>query len=145
MFRDKCFLKNPDNWTKKMPKSDKYNRNWITTEEISLTLSDDHIVVIPKGYIWDGASVPSWLWWLFKPIDEGAIGDLIHDYLWDNKVKEIIRFNGSINKARKFSDRERVIIRNFYAPKKKIKTFITNLVIRLIGSFFYTKQINIPK
>lgn len=145
MKRSIDFLKNPDNWTKKLPKSDKHKRNWITTVEITFTLSDGYTIVIPQGYIWDAASIPKWLWWLFKPIDQGAIGDLVHDYLWDNKIEEIIRFDESINKARKFSDKERVIIRNNFAPKKKIKTFITNLVIRAIGSLFYTRQLDIPR
>lgn len=115
-----------------------------TTVALNIQLSDFYWIHIPKGYKWDGASIPKCLEWFLNPIDDGAIGDLIHDYLWENKLKEIER-HGSIYKARKFADAERVRWRNSHDPNKKIKTIITNFVIRKIGGFFYSKQLKIPK
>jgi len=43
---------------------------------------EGHMVVIPKGFQTDCASVPRWpfLWWLFG--DEGEIAAYCHDYLY---------------------------------------------------------------
>lgn len=132
------------NWNEEIPKSNEFKRNWKTNTALTITLSDGHVITIPKGYIWDGASVPKWLWWLFKPIDEAALGDLIHDYLWGDKQGQFEHFNYNIYKARKFADDERLRWRNFLAPKKKIKNYITHYTIRLIGGFFYSQEIKIP-
>lgn len=139
-FGDKPYL----SWNERIDKSDKFPRNWVTTVDIQAELSDGYILKIPEGTIWDGASIPKWLWWLFKPIDEAAIGDLIHDELWKRKQEQFEHFNYNIHKARKFSDKERLLWRNILAPNKKVKNYITHSVIRLIGGFFYSKQIEIP-
>ena len=131
-------------WNSKITVSKEYPRSWKTIIDIETTLSDGFVLKIPKGTIWDGASIPKWLWWLFKPIDEAAIGDLIHDELWRQKQGQLEYFNFNIHEARKFSDLERLKWRNKLAPKKKIKNYITHFVIRLIGGFFYSKQIKIP-
>lgn len=134
----------PSNWNASLPKSKKYPRNWVILIDLEIELSDGYILVAPKGTIWDGASIPSWLWWLFSPIDEGALGDFIHDQLWGDKKGQLLHFNYEIYKARKFADKERVKWRNALAPKKIIKTLITNLVIRVLGGLFYSNQLKIP-
>lgn len=143
---DVLYLKNVplEKWNKELPKSKEYPRNWQVIEDLYIQLSDGRRMLIKAGTIWDGASIPKWLWWLFKPIDEGALGDLIHDELWKDKEEELEHFNYNIYQARKFADAERVKWRNAHAPKKKLKTKITNFVIRKIGGFFYSKQIKIP-
>lgn len=109
------FLEKPSKeWNKKT--IDGYE----TTVALNIQLSDFHWIHIPKGYKWDGASIPKWLEWFLNPIDDGAIGDLIHDYLWEHKLKEI-EHHDSIYKARKFADAERVRWRNSHAPNKKLK------------------------
>jgi hypothetical protein len=110
-----------------------------------MELSDGYILKAPKGIIWDGASIPSWLFWLFKPIDEGAIDDFIHDQLWIDKQGQLKHFDYNIYQARQFADNERVKWRDALAPNKKIKTAITNLVIRAVGGFFYSRQLEIPE
>jgi len=140
------YLQKPnEQWNERIPKSKEFPRHWKVTKSMFIRLSDKRMLIIPAGTIWDGASVPKWLWWLFKPIDEGALGDLIHDQLWVNKETELKHFDFQIYEARKFADDERVNWRNSHAPNKKMKTKITNFVIRNIGGFFYSRQINIPK
>jgi hypothetical protein len=139
------FLERPTKeWTRRITKSKQYPRHWIVTTDLEITLSDGYLLKIPRGTIWDGASIPSWLWWLFKPIDKGAIGDLIHDELWRQKEGQLKHFNYSIYKARYFADRERLLWRNALAPNKKIKNITTHLVIRLLGGLFYSRQLKIP-
>ena len=82
---------------------------------------------------------------MFKPIDKAAIGDLIHDELWKQKQGQLEHFEFNIHKAREFADLERLKWRNSLAPNKKIKNYITHYVIRLIGGFFYSKQLEIPR
>ena len=139
------YLQKPNfDWNKRLPKSENYPRHWITCVNIEVELSDGYILNIPKGTIWDGASIPSWLWWLFKPIDEGSFGDLIHDILWKDKEGQLKHFKYNIFDARKFADDERYRWRSSLAPKKKIKNVITHFFIRLIGGFFYSRQLKIP-
>lgn len=139
------YLQKPNElWTESLPKTEEYPRHWVTIVDVEVELSNGYILKVPKGEIWDGASIPKVLWWLIKPIDDGAFGDFIHDILWMRQKEQIESF-GSIYKARKFADAERVRWRNFLAPKKKIKTAVTNFVIRKIGGLFYSKQLKIPE
>lgn len=132
-------------WFEQLPKSKEYPRHSRTLEDLEITLSDGYILKIPKGTIWDGASVPSWLHWLFPPIDEGALGDLIHDMLWIDKQGQFAYFGYNIYKARKFADEERLRWRKHLAPKKWFFNWISHKVIRLIGGFYYSQQLKIPK
>ena len=132
-------------WFEKLPKSKEFPRHSRVLEDLEIQLSDGYILKIPEGYIWDGASVPSWLHWLFPPIDEGVVGDLIHDRLWEDTRGQFEHFDYSIYKARKFADDERKKWRKAHAPKKWFFNWISHVVIRLIGGFYYSKQLNIPK
>ena len=107
-------------------------------------MSNGEIITIPKDYIFDGASVPKMLWWLFPPIDSGVMGDLIHDRLWENKKEQLQKYNYNSYKARKFADAERMRWRKGHAKNKVSFNIISNLVIRLIGGLYYSKQLNIP-
>lgn len=140
------YLDRPDsNFNKKLKVTKTHPRHWETTVEMSIQLSDNFILNIPKGYVWDGASVPKFLWFIFPPIDKGWIGDLIHDRLWEDKQSQFEYFGYSTYEARKFADEERVRWRRELAEDKKIFNFVSNLVIRLIGGFYYSKQLKIPK
>jgi hypothetical protein len=61
-----AYLEKPkDGWCERKPKSKQYPRHWIVLEDIEITLSDNSNITIPKGFIWDGASIPKWIWFLF--------------------------------------------------------------------------------
>ena len=130
---------------RKLPKSEKYPRHNELLIDLEVRLSDGYLLKISKGTIWDGASVPSWLHWLFPPTDEGWLGDLIHDMLWIDKEAQFKYFEYNIYKARKFADEERLKWRKALAPKKWFFNWISHRVIRLIGGFYYSKQLKIPK
>ena len=132
-------------WFEKIPKSKQFPRHWRTVVDMEVTLSDGYVLKVAKGATFDGASIPKILWWLFKPIDEAVLGDWIHDELWKDKQGQFEHFNYQIYEARLFADEERLKWRTALAPKKKIKNKITHWVIRLIGGFFYSNQIKIPK
>lgn len=119
-------------------------RNFIILENIEVTLSNGSIYLIKEGTETDLSSVPSFLWSIIRPIDKAFIADLIHDALWVDKKNQILLFN-SVYEARLFADNERRLWRNKLAPSKKIKNYITHKVIRLIGGFYYSGQLKIPK
>lgn len=131
-------------WFEKMPASKEYPRHWITTIDLEITLSDGYVIRAPKGTIWDGASIPKWVWWLFKPIDEAAIADFLHDCLWVDKEAQLERFDFNIYKARLFADNERNQWRKKLAANKVVKNAVTHFVIRKLGGLFYSREISIP-
>ena len=131
-------------WCKRITPSKKYPRHWRTTVDIIIYLSDGHLLAKKAGTVWDGASIPKWAWFIFSPIDEGAIADFIHDCLWVDKEEEFARWDYNIYKARLYADTERNEWRKRLAPKRYIKNAVTHFVIRKIGGFFYSKQLQIP-
>lgn len=131
-------------WTKRLPKTKEHPRNWVTTVDIEVVLSDGYVLKRPAGTIWDGASIPKWLWWLFKPFDRGGMGDWIHDELWKDKQGQLEHFDWNIYEARKFADDERNRWRKELSSRTKIKNFITHWTVRILGGVFYSRQIQIP-
>jgi hypothetical protein len=79
-------------FTKKNPivKSRVYGKNTINKytliNAISIQLTDGKVITIPKGFEWDLASVPRFLWWLMSPDVDSEIAYLIHDYLYINQT-----------------------------------------------------------
>ena len=61
--------------------------NYKLENSIWIKLSFGIFIKIPKGYVWDLASVPRFLWWLFPPDNDAEIAFLIHDYLYENHKK----------------------------------------------------------
>lgn len=132
-------------WFEQLPKSAEFPRHCCTLVPLDIQLSDGYILHIPEGYVWDGASVPSWLHWLYPHVDEGVLGDLIHDRLWEDKEGQFKYFKYKIYPARKFADDERLKWRRAHAPKKWFFNWISHRVIRLIGGFYYSQQLKIPR
>ncbi len=54
-------------------------------------LEEDYVVEvdgyqfwIPKGFIWDGSSIPSIFWWLMNPTSLGLGASAVHDWLYEH-------------------------------------------------------------
>ena len=81
-----------ETFIKKNPiiKSRVYGKNTINKytliNAISIQLTDGKVITIPKGFEWDLASVPKFLWWLMSPDVDSEIAYLIHDYLYINQT-----------------------------------------------------------
>jgi len=60
--------------------------NYKLLQNVCVRLSDSRIITIPKGYVWDLASVPRWLWSLVPPDSDAELAFLIHDYLYENHL-----------------------------------------------------------
>jgi hypothetical protein len=54
--------------------------------DLSIELSDGRLIKIPKGYIWDLASVPRLLWAICPPDSDAELAFLIHDFLYENQI-----------------------------------------------------------
>jgi len=57
-------------------------RKWELIEDFYFTLNNGSIIKIPKGFVFDGASVPRQLWWFLSPTGILLIPGLIHDYAY---------------------------------------------------------------
>ncbi len=57
-------------------------RKWELMEDWHYQLDDDVIIVVPKEFEFDGASIPRPLWALLSPVGLLLIPGLIHDYAY---------------------------------------------------------------
>ena len=120
------------------------DRVFYLNEDMEIVLSDKRIILIPKGFETDLSSIPQIFWGVFKPFDKGLLGDLIHDYLWEEKMAETLYFD-SAYKAQKFADDERLKWRKKLAKEYKIKNWITHAALRVFGGKYYSGKKKIPK
>lgn len=58
------------------------DRKWILKEDFEFELSGKKHY-IPKGFVFDGASVPRFLWVFLSPVGILLLGSMIHDYLYE--------------------------------------------------------------
>ena len=120
------------------------DRIFYLNEDMEIVLSDGRTILIPKGFQTDLSSIPQIFWGILKPFDKGLLGDLIHDYLWEDKMAETLYFDNAYI-AQKFADDERLKWRNKLAPELKFKNLITHKVLRIFGSAYYKGKKKIPK
>ena len=124
-------------------------RSFGVLDDIKCHLSDGQIITIPKGFVTDLMSIPSWAWSLFAPFDSALIGDLIHDFLYVDKLNQINHFKLNIYQAQKFADAERnkwreQISNNIENNNLKFKNWFTNKILTLFAKDFYNKKYIIP-
>ncbi len=55
-------------------------RKWEVVDDWQYELRDGTEIMIPKGFVFDGASIPRFLWALLSPVGLLFIPGLIHDY-----------------------------------------------------------------
>ena len=56
-------------------------RNWVILKDFKYTMNGTEYV-IPKGFSFDGASIPKFLRTFFSPVGVLLIGGLVHDYMY---------------------------------------------------------------
>ncbi len=56
-------------------------RNWVLIEDWKYKI-DNKEYIIPKGFQFDGASIPKFLRTFFSPVGVLLIGGLVHDYMY---------------------------------------------------------------
>ena len=65
-------------------------RNWVLTDDWKYNI-DGTEYVIPKGFQFDGASIPKFLRTFFSPVGVLLMGGLVHDYAY--KYKTLLKKN----------------------------------------------------
>ena len=109
------------------------DRHFVILEELTIKLSNEEIIKIPKGFIFNGSSSPRFLWWLFPSYGDFFFAAIIHDYLYH------IRFKSdkiNIKLAKKFADKEMLIwsdILNNRNFGKKVDNYLRYYAVLLFG------------
>jgi hypothetical protein len=73
-------------------------RQWQLIEDWHYTLPNKRIVIIPKGFIFDGSSYPAIVWLFFSPTGLLLIPVILHDfcfeydYLWAKQDDKVFKF-----------------------------------------------------
>lgn len=125
------------------------SRTFVVLEDIKCHLSDGQIIVIPKNFTTDLMSIPRWAWSILSPFDSALIADLIHDFLYVDKLTQIKHFNSNIYQAQTFADSERhkwrlIITDNIPNNNLKAKNYVTDIVLKLFAKDFYIRKYKIP-
>ncbi len=83
-----------------------YRRRWMVMEDWTYPLpGEDKIVVIPKGFVFDGVSIPKPLHWFLSPTGLFFIPGLIHDYAYRCGYLWVIDQDGKLRKYQEGSSR----------------------------------------
>lgn len=101
---------------------------------LNIQLSNGQYIWIPKGYVWDLASVPRVFQSIISTDNDAEIAYLIHDFLYENKIgtrefadKEMLKWAKVTNGINK------IHIRN-------IDNYIRYYAVRLFGGKIYNKK-----
>lgn len=60
-------------------------RYWITTENQSFQLSDGTMIVVPANYLFNGHSIPPFLFFMER-YSYDSYAALLHDYLYETQL-----------------------------------------------------------
>ena len=107
--------------------------HYVVLEEITIKLSNEEIIKIPKVFTFNGSSSPRLLWFLFPPYGDFFFAAILHDYLYH------IRYKCSemdIKLAKKFADKEMLIWSNIINKRnfgKKIDNYLRYYAVLLFG------------
>ena len=61
-------------------------RYWVTAQDQPYTLSDGTPITIPKGYMFDGHSLPLFILPWVNPYSYDMYAALLHDYLYEYRI-----------------------------------------------------------
>ena len=70
-------------------------RNWELVQDWKYNLNGNEYV-IPKGFQFDGASIPKFLRTFFSPVGVLLIGGLVHDYMYKYSALKSVQANGAL-------------------------------------------------
>ena len=70
-------------------------RNWVLVDDWKYNLNGNEYV-IPKGFQFDGASIPKFLRTFFSPVGVLLIGGLVHDYMYKYSALKSVQAKGAL-------------------------------------------------
>lgn len=104
---------------------------WKLDRSISVELKDKSIICIPRGFVYDMATVPKWLWSVVRPFNDGLFATLIHDYLYVNNHEHSL--------TRKQSDEEYLFWLKIINDNS-IDNYIRFIFVRAFGWMWWVKK-----
>jgi hypothetical protein len=109
--------------------SDNSSKYWKIENPLLIKLSNGKYLKIDKGFYYDMATVPKWLWSIVRPFNDGLIGYLIHDRLYVIRDHEM---------TRKEVDEEMLFWTNL-TNKNKFDNYLRYFIVRLLGWLWWNK------
>lgn len=73
-------------------------RQWQIVEDWYYQLPNKRVIIIPKGFVFDGSSYPAIVWWFFSPTGLLLIPVILHEfcftynYLWMKQNDHVFKF-----------------------------------------------------
>jgi hypothetical protein len=73
-------------------------RQWQLIEDWHYTLPNQRVIIIPKGFVFDGSSYPAIVWLFYSPTGLVLIPVILHDfcfqynYLWELQDDRVFKF-----------------------------------------------------
>jgi hypothetical protein len=111
--------------------SNKSQKYWKIQQPITVELSNEKTINIPKGFEYDMSTVPKGLWSIVRPYNDGLFGYLIHDRLY------VIRDH---NMTRKQCDDEMLFWTNI-TNDNKFDNYLRYYIVRVLGWLWWKKII----
>lgn len=129
------------NWFKKVYRMITRKINYEVMEDYSLYLPFiDVTLFIPKGFKFDGASIPKFLWPILAPIDVLLITAVFHDFAY--RYKTYLTDSGCLylmDADRKVYD---VMFKNisYYTNGLGVTSYLSYLMLRIFGYFAWKEN-----
>lgn len=113
-------------------------RNWVVVKDFYFTLEGTKYV-IPKGFIFDGASIPKYFAMWLSPVGVLLMGGLIHDYMYryahlltaDKKTAVPVKQKGADERFRDIN----IEINGFY-----VLNYVAYYALRVGGWYAWNSQ-----
>lgn len=116
-----------------------FDNSWELGENLSVTLSNGDLIVIPKGFRTDFSSTPEFLWSILKPFGDFLLAPIVHDFMYRNKYRE---FQLGTYGARLFADKEMLYISNETNARHwhdRLDNYVRYFLVRIFGWLSYIK------
>jgi hypothetical protein len=109
--------------------SNNSQKYWKIQQPITVKLSNDKIINVPKGFLYDMSTVPKWLWSIVRPFNDGLFGYLVHDRLYVIRDHDMTRLQ---------CDKEMLFWTNL-TNDNKFDNYIRYAFVRLLGWLWWHK------
>lgn len=109
--------------------SNNSQKYWKIQQPITVKLSNDKIINVPKGFLYDMSTVPKWLWSIVRPFNDGLFGYLVHDRLYVIRDHDMTRLQ---------CDKEMLFWTNL-TNDNKFDNYIRYAFVRLLGWLWWYK------
>ena len=114
-------------------------KKFVLTKSVALRLSNGHTIIIPKGYRFDGASVPRIFWWFIPRLDDRILAVLGHDWMYS---EDFLRDIMSDKEAKEFIDNEFLIWMDIQVDTfiGKMVNYIAYLAVKYFGWKIFNRR-----